>query len=80
MVEYDVVIPGLRCDVISGSTGYLVLCVMYFWLLPLGNGYWDLFPCSFFVAREFLSHMWIDKGGWISEFGLGIEIPDWGRE
>ena len=45
VVEYDVVIPGLRYDIIFGSTWYLVLCVMYFWLLPLGNGYWDLFPC-----------------------------------
>ncbi len=50
MVDYDVV--TLRCVVIPGLTGYLVLYVMYRWSMLLGNGSYDLFPGSLNIAMK----------------------------
>ena len=42
----------LRCGVIPGLTGYLVLYVMYRWSILLGNGSYDLFPGSLNIAMK----------------------------
>ena len=42
----------LRCGVIPGLTGYLVLYVMYRWSMLLGNGSYDLFPGSLNIAMK----------------------------
>ena len=45
---------------------WLLLCLMYFWLLPLGNGYWDLFPGRVNIVTNWC--LIVVTGEWISGF------------